>query len=162
MEVDELGHNDRNIDYEVQRERAIEKQLGCVFIWVNPDEENFNIFSAIIQIHRHIKKSTKKSLIEKISKILLKLEFKSNHSIITKSLKRVVKKLLPDYKQWKTQINDKTDKNWKAIWSNVLFWVYMKNFRPENVKMTNKVVRGKSHCVVCWSSKLRFLKQKIN
>ena len=162
MEVDELGHNDRNIDYEVQRERAIEKQLGCVFIWVNPDEENFNIFSAIIQIHRHIKKSTKKSLIEKISKRLLKLEFKSNHSIITKSLKRVVKKLLPDYKQWKTQINDKTDKNWKAIWSNVLFWVYMKNFRPENVKMTNKVVRGKSHCVVCWSSKLRFLKQKIN
>ena len=162
MEVDELGHNDRNIDYEVQRERAIEKQLGCVFIWVNPDEESFNIFSVIIQIHRHIKKSTKKSLIEKISKILLKLEFKSNHSIITKSLKRVVKKLLPDYKQWKTQINDKTDKNWKAIWSNVLFWVYMKNFRPENVKMTNKVVRGKSHCVVCWSSKLRFLKQKIN
>ena len=162
MEVDELGHNDRNIDYEVQRERAIEKQLGCVFIWVNPDEENFNIFSAIIQIHRHIKKSSKKSLIEKISKRLLKLEFKSNHSIITKSLKRVVKKLLPDYKQWKTQINDKTDKNWKAIWSNVLFWVYMKNFRPENVKMTNKVVRGKSHCVVCWSSKLRFLKQKIN
>ena len=162
MEVDELGHNDRNIDYEVQRERAIEKQLGCVFIWVNPDEESFNIFSVIIQIHRHIKKSTKKSLIEKISKILLKLEFKSNHSIITKSLKRVVKKLLPDYKQWKTQINDKTDKNWKAIWSNVLFWVHMKNFRPENVKMTNKVVRGKSHCVVCWSSKLRFLKQKIN
>ena len=102
MEVDELGHNDRNIDYEVQRERAIEKQLGCVFIWVNPDEENFNIFSAIIQIHRHIKKSSKKSLIEKISKRLLKLEFKSNHSIITKSLKRVVKKLLPDYKQWKT------------------------------------------------------------
>ena len=102
MEVDELGHNDRNIDYEIQRERVIEKQLGCVFIRVNPDEENFNIFSAINQIHRHIKKSTKKSLIEKISKRLLKLEFKSNHSIITKSLKRVVKKLMPDYKQWKT------------------------------------------------------------
>ena len=99
MEVDELGHNDRNIDYEIQRERVIEKQLGCVFIRVNPDEGNFNIFSAINQIHRHIKKSTKKSLIEKISKRLLKLEFKSNHSIITKSLKRVVKKLMPDYKQ---------------------------------------------------------------
>ena len=31
------------------------------------------------------------------------------------------------------------------------------NFRPQEVKMTNKV-----HCVVCWSNKSRFLKQKIN
>ena len=28
---------------------------------------------------------------------------------------------------------------------------YTKNFRPEKVKMTNKVLREKSHCVVCWS-----------
>ena len=26
---------------------------------------------------------------------------------------------------------------------------YTKNFRPEKVKMTNKVRREKSHCVVC-------------
>ena len=25
IEVDELGHNDRNIDYETQRQRALEK-----------------------------------------------------------------------------------------------------------------------------------------
>ena len=37
-----------------------------------------------------------------------------------------------------------------------------KNFRPEKVKMTNKVLRGKSHCIVCQSNKSRFLKQKIN
>ena len=36
---------------------------------------------------------------------------------------------------------------------------YTKNFRPEKVKMTNKVVREKSHCIVCWSNKSRFLKQ---
>ena len=102
IEVDELGHIDRNIDYELQRQRAIEKELGCVFIRINPDEKNFNIFRAINKIHRHIKKSTKKSLIDKISKRLLKLEFKSNHSIITKALKRVVKNVLPDYKKWKT------------------------------------------------------------
>ena len=34
-----------------------------------------------------------------------------------------------------------------------------KNFRPENVKMTNKLVRKKSHCIVCRSNKSRFLKQ---
>ena len=34
------------------------------------------------------------------------------------------------------------------------------NFRPQEVKMTNKVLREKSHCVVCRSNKSRFLKQK--
>ena len=32
------------------------------------------------------------------------------------------------------------------------------NFRPDKVKMTNKVLREKSHCVVCQSNKSRFLK----
>ena len=39
---------------------------------------------------------------------------------------------------------------------------YTKNFRPEKVTMTNKILRGKSNCVVCRSNKSRFLKQKIN
>ena len=99
LEVDELGHNGKSIDYEIQRQRAIEKELSCMFIRISPDEENFNIFRAMNKIHRHIKKSTKKSLIDKISKRLLKLEFKSNHLIIIKALKRIVKKLLPDYKE---------------------------------------------------------------
>ena len=36
---------------------------------------------------------------------------------------------------------------------------YTKIFRPEKVKMTTKVVREKSHCIVCRSNKSRFLKQ---
>ena len=36
------------------------------------------------------------------------------------------------------------------------------NFRPQEVKMTNKVLREKSKCVVCQSNKSRFLKQKRN
>ena len=36
---------------------------------------------------------------------------------------------------------------------------YTKNFRPEKVKMTNKVLRKKSHCVACRSNKSKFLKQ---
>ena len=39
---------------------------------------------------------------------------------------------------------------------------YTKNFRPQEVKMTNKVLREKSHWVVCRSNTSRFLKQKIN
>ena len=36
------------------------------------------------------------------------------------------------------------------------------NFRPEKGKMTNKILREKSHCVVYRSNKSRFLKQKVN
>ena len=39
---------------------------------------------------------------------------------------------------------------------------YTKNFRPEKVKMINRALREKSHCVVCPSNKSRFLKQEIN
>ena len=69
-----------------------------MFIRINLDEENFNIFKEINKIHRHIKKSTKKSLVDDLSKILLELEFKSNHSIKSKCLKRIVKKYYPQYK----------------------------------------------------------------
>ena len=43
----------------------------------------------------HIKQSTKKSLIEILSRILLGLEFQSNHSIKSKCLKWIVKNVLP-------------------------------------------------------------------
>ena len=36
------------------------------------------------------------------------------------------------------------------------------NFRPQKVKMTNKMLREKSNCVDCQSNKSRFLKQKYN
>ena len=38
---------------------------------------------------------------------------------------------------------------------------YTKTFRLQKIKMINKVLREKSHCVVCWSNESRFLKQKI-
>ena len=76
IEVDELGHADRNLSNEIERQKALEKELDCVFIRINPDEENFNIFKEINKIYRHIKKttkkqtegSTKKSLIDDLSK----------------------------------------------------------------------------------------------
>ena len=63
-----------------------------------------------------------------------------------------------------TKLNIKPIKIWKTTCSNILFWVQQlyKKFRPEKVKMINKVLREKFHCVVCQSNKSRFLKQKIN
>ena len=37
---------------------------------------------------------------------------------------------------------------------------YTHNLKSQEVKMTNKVLREKSNCIVCRSSKSRFLKQK--
>ena len=87
IEVDKLGHNDRNIDYEIQRQQALQRELNCVLIRINPDAVDFNIFKEINKIHRHIKKSSKKSLIDKISKRLLEIEFVSDHSKKSKYLK---------------------------------------------------------------------------
>ena len=39
---------------------------------------------------------------------------------------------------------------------------YTKSLRPQEVNMTNKVLREKSHCVICRSNNSRCLKQKIN
>ena len=66
-----------------------------MFIKIDPDRKNFNVFKEINKIHRYVKKSTKKSLINDLSKRLLELEFKSNISIKSKCLKWIVKKLLP-------------------------------------------------------------------
>ena len=39
---------------------------------------------------------------------------------------------------------------------------YTDNFKPQVIKMTNKVLREKSNCVVWRSKKSRFLKHKQN
>ena len=83
-----------NIDYEIPRQKALERELNCVFIRINPDAKDFNIFKEINKIHRHIKKSSRKYLIDRISKRLLELEFKLNHSIKSKCLKWIIRKIL--------------------------------------------------------------------
>ena len=83
IEIDELGHVDRINDQE--RQLAIEKELACKFIRINPAKERFNVFNeiGIIQIfiaksnkkltEKSTKESTKKSMIDRLSIRLLKL-----------------------------------------------------------------------------------------
>ena len=72
---------------------------GITIIRTNPDAADFDMNRLINQIYTHIiestKKQTKKSLIDDLSKRLLELEFKSDHSIKSKCLKWIVKKILP-------------------------------------------------------------------
>ena len=95
IEVDELGHSDRNINDEIERQRALERELNFVFIRINPDEPDFNIFIEINKTHRHInqltkqqtEQQTKESVIDNISNQLLKIEFKNNDSIKSKCVR---------------------------------------------------------------------------
>ena len=102
FEVNELGYDDRNLNNEIERQKALERELDCVFIRINPDEKNFNIVKEINKIYRHIKKSTKKSLIDNLSKRLLEVEFQQHNIIKSKCLIWIVKNILPNYKKWKT------------------------------------------------------------
>ena len=106
IEFNELGHNDRSTDHEIQRQKALKRELNCVFFKLNPDAADFNICKELNKIHRHINQSTiqqteektKKSLIDNLSKELLKLEFDHHDQLLTKFLKWIVKNVLPNYK----------------------------------------------------------------
>ena len=106
VEIDEKGHVERDPGYEKKTQKELEK-LGYYLFRINPnkpgfdDYEEFGRVSAYIaeSIKKQTGKSTKNSLIDDLSKRLLELEFKSNHSIKSKCLKWIVKKILPDCKE---------------------------------------------------------------
>ena len=82
-----------------------------------------------------------------------------------KELKRYVEKILLNYKKMKNkQLKIKPIKVGKQSGTTYSFGCkdYTKNFRLQEVKMTSKVLRKKSHCVACRSNKSRFLKEKMN
>lgn len=54
VECDEFGHLDRKDYEEKERQQYLEETLKCKFIRFNPDEPNFNIFSVINQVMKHI------------------------------------------------------------------------------------------------------------
>ena len=58
-EVDEKGHKDRNIDHEIQRQKTLEEVSRIKVVRIDPDGEDFNIFKAINETHKRIKKSIK-------------------------------------------------------------------------------------------------------
>ena len=57
-EIDKNGHSDKNIVYEIERQKAIEQKLGCKFVRIDADKED--LFRAIHEIFRRTKKSIKK------------------------------------------------------------------------------------------------------
>ena len=43
VEIDEKGHTDRDLIFEEERQKALEKKLNCTFIRINTSRENFDV-----------------------------------------------------------------------------------------------------------------------
>ena len=55
IECDEFDHCDRDIEYEAERQKNIEKLLDCTFVRFNPDAKDFYILKAVNKVFVHIK-----------------------------------------------------------------------------------------------------------
>ena len=54
VECDEFDHIDRDINYEIFRQKFIEEQLQCTFVRYNPDDKDFDIALVLNKIYRTI------------------------------------------------------------------------------------------------------------
>ena len=58
--MDENGHSNRNIGFEIKRQKTIEQELYCKFVRIDPDKKDFDIYNAINEVFIHIKNQLKK------------------------------------------------------------------------------------------------------
>ena len=60
IECDKFDHCDRDIVYDVERQKRIEKLLNCTFLRFNPDAKAFCILEVVNKIFVQIKSSFQK------------------------------------------------------------------------------------------------------
>ena len=60
IEIDEHGHSNRDATYERAREHRIKEELGCEFMRINPDADNFKLSSCVGHIFNAIRESDNK------------------------------------------------------------------------------------------------------
>ena len=65
----EKRHKDRNTK-KLKYKKIVEKDLDCKFIRINSDEKDFDVYVEIGKMYNYNIRSSKKSLIDKISKRL--------------------------------------------------------------------------------------------
>ena len=76
VEIDELGHADRDSVKENKRQTEIVKYLGCKYIKINPDEKDFSAYDGLGKIHTFIDKLKDEELKLKDKKVINRQDFK--------------------------------------------------------------------------------------
>ena len=88
IEVDELGKLDMNERDKIKRQNKLEEHFKCAFFRISTDKGNFDIFLELNKIESYIseinkkqtEESTKKSLIDDVSKRFLERKFENHNS----------------------------------------------------------------------------------
>ena len=68
-ETDEKGHTDRDLIFEKEREKALEKKLNCTFIRTNTSKENYDADYEVSRIQTFISNFNKNKIKERDNKI---------------------------------------------------------------------------------------------
>ena len=89
IEIDENGHSNRNIDYKIKRQKAINKNLIASVLELILTKNNLT-FSELSMEYLDMLNNQLKNFNNKISTRLLPFE--------SKAIKLIVVKILPDYK----------------------------------------------------------------
>ena len=66
IEIDELGHFDRDNEKEKVRKNKAKQKLQCKFIRINPDKEGFDIFVELVKISNYIEDAIIKKFINSL------------------------------------------------------------------------------------------------
>ena len=73
VEIDEKGHNRRDLIFEEKRQEALEKKLGCKFIRINTSKEGYNADYEVSRIQTWISKFKDRQL-NKLNKKVKEME----------------------------------------------------------------------------------------
>ena len=69
VEIDEKGHTDRDLIFEEERQKALEKKLNCKFIRINTSKENYDADYEASRIQTFISNFNKNKIKELEDKI---------------------------------------------------------------------------------------------
>ena len=91
IEVDELGHKDRDKTKENKRQKDLKEYLDCVYIRINPDEKDFSAYDELGKVQTFIDKSKGKKRTQKRNKRTQKeiKEQKEKNKRIQKEIKEL-------------------------------------------------------------------------
>ena len=64
IEVDELGHKDRDQTKENKRQKDLKEFLDCKFIRINPDDKDFSAYDELGKVQTFIDNSKEKKIKE--------------------------------------------------------------------------------------------------
>ena len=95
VEIDELGHKDRDQTKENKRQKDLEQYLDCKFIRINPNEKDFSAYDGIGKIQAFIDMSKEEKIKE--------------HKEETKEHKKQIKKHRKEIKELEDKIKEKEE-----------------------------------------------------